>query len=176
MYQLLPPFADPVPPSTYKYWPILTQYHHIWTSTAPYWPSTIMYQPVPPSTDLVPPSINNYQPLPHSTDPVPSYINQYHSILTQYHQVSTNTNLYYCCLGITDFCTVYPGSCFTGSCIGRWDQASGFFCLEPVLRRQLTGSEPDRWSKANGIMPTLFVLQTFNRNVQGCSIDNHPSP
>ena len=36
--------------------------------------------------------------------------NQYHSILTRYHQVSTNTNLYSCCFGITDSCTVYPRS------------------------------------------------------------------
>ena len=119
-----------------------------------------MYQPV--STTFYWPITTKYQLLPPSTDPVPSYINQYHSILTQYHQVSTNTNLYCCCLGITDFCIVYPGSCFTGSCIGRWDQASGFFCLEPVLRRQLTGSEPDRWSKANGIMPTLFFVADFH--------------
>ena len=37
---------------------------------------------------------------------------QCYSILTQYHHVSTSTNLFCCCLGITDFCTVYPGSCF----------------------------------------------------------------
>ena len=35
-----------------------------------------------------------------------------YSILTQYHQASTNTNLNCFCLGITDFCTVYPGSCY----------------------------------------------------------------
>ena len=70
-------------------------FHHVSTSHAPYWPSTTKYQPVPPSTD-----------------PVLSYTNQYDSILTQYHQVSTFTNLYSCCTGITDFCTVYPGSCF----------------------------------------------------------------
>ena len=58
------------------------------------------------------PSTTKYQPLPPSTDPLPSYFNQYHSILTQYHQVSTSTNLYCCCLGIRDFCTVYPGSCY----------------------------------------------------------------
>ena len=53
-----------------------------------------------------------YQPVLPSTDPVPSYINQYRFILTQYHQVSTSTNLYCFCLGTTDSCTVYPGSCF----------------------------------------------------------------
>ena len=78
-----------------KYRSILTQYHKVSTSTNLYWPSTITYQPVPPSTDPVPPSTN-----------------QYHSILTRYHQVSTNTNLYIFCFGITDSCTVYPGSCF----------------------------------------------------------------
>ena len=62
---------------------ILTQYHHISTSTAFYWLSTTKYQPVPLPTDLVPPS----------------------------------TNLYSCCLGITDSCTVYPGSCLTCSCL-----------------------------------------------------------
>ena len=36
---------------------------------------------------------------------------QCHSILTQHHKISTSTNLYCCCLRITDFCTVYPGSC-----------------------------------------------------------------
>ena len=53
-----------------------------------------------------------YQPVPPSTDPVPSYINQYRFIMTQYHQVSTSTNLYCFCLGTTDSCTVYHGSCF----------------------------------------------------------------
>ena len=78
MYQPLPPSADPVPPNNNKYRPILTQYHHLSTSTAFYWPSTTKYQQLPPYTDPVPPSIN----------------------------------LYCCCMGITDFCTVYPGSCF----------------------------------------------------------------
>ena len=49
--------------------------------------------------------------MPPSTDPVPPSTNQHHSILTWYHQVSTISNLYCCCLGITDSCTVYPGSC-----------------------------------------------------------------
>ena len=43
---------------------------------------------------------------------VPPSTNQYCPILTQYHQVSTSTNLYCFCLGTTDSCTVYPGSCF----------------------------------------------------------------
>ena len=34
--------------------PILTQYHHISTSTTLYWPSSTKYQPIPPSTDPVP--------------------------------------------------------------------------------------------------------------------------
>ena len=34
MYQQLPPSTDPVPPSTNKYRPLLTQYHHVSTSTA----------------------------------------------------------------------------------------------------------------------------------------------
>ena len=50
-----------------------------------------------------------YQPLPPSTDPAPSYIDQYHPVLTQYYDVSTSID-WECCLGITDFCTVYPGS------------------------------------------------------------------
>ena len=36
-------------------------------------------------------------------------------LLTQYHQVPTSTNLYCCCLGITDSCTVYPWSCYKKS-------------------------------------------------------------
>ena len=60
------------------------------------------------------PPFTNPVPLLLTRDLVPSYINQYLSILTQYHQVSTSTNLYCCCLGITDFCTVYPGCCFDG--------------------------------------------------------------
>ena len=95
IYQPVPLHTYPVPPSINQYWPILAQYHHITTSTGFYWPSTTKHQPLPSSTDLV-----------------PSYINQSRSILTQYHQVSTSTNLYCCCLAITDFCTVYPGSCF----------------------------------------------------------------
>ena len=119
MDQPLPPYTDPVPPSTDQYCLLLNQYHCISTSTAPYWSSTTKYQSIPTYTD-----------------PVPSYINQYHLLLTQYHQVptaaafywpsvimyqpvplhtdqvSTRTNLYSCCLGITDSCTVYPGSCF----------------------------------------------------------------
>ena len=34
MYQQLPPSTDPVLPSTNKYRPLLTQYHHVSTSTA----------------------------------------------------------------------------------------------------------------------------------------------
>ena len=34
-------------------------------------------------------------------------------ILTQYHQVATSTKLYCFCLGTTDSCTVYPGSCLS---------------------------------------------------------------
>ena len=74
---------------------IMTQYLKVSTSTDLYWPSTIMYWPVPLSIDPVPPSANRYCLL-----------------LTQYHQVSTSTNIYCCCLGITDSCTVYPGSSF----------------------------------------------------------------
>ena len=135
MYQPVSPSSDPVPPSTEQYRLLLNQYHHISTSTAPYWPSTTKYQSIPTYTDPVPPSTNQYrllltqyhqvptstashwpsttkyQPVPPSTDPVPSYINQYRFILTQYHQVSTSTNLYCFCLGTTDSCTVYPGSC-----------------------------------------------------------------
>ena len=74
------PSSDPVPPSTSRYRFLLTQYHHISTSTTPYWPKT--------------------------------------------NQVSTNTNLYCCCLGITDFCTVYPGSCFIFVSVSRvWSRA-----------------------------------------------------
>ena len=58
-------------------------------------------------TDLEPPS----------TGPVSPSTNQYRSILTQYHQLSTCTNLYCCCLGITDSCTVYPGSCYLNNCV-----------------------------------------------------------
>ena len=57
------------------------------------------FLPLLPYTDLVPPS----------TDPVPSYINHYRPTLTQYHHASPSIN-WECCLGITDFCTVYPGS------------------------------------------------------------------
>ena len=39
----LPPSTDPVPPSTNQYRPILTQCHLGPTSTAFYWPSTITY-------------------------------------------------------------------------------------------------------------------------------------
>ena len=92
-YQPVPPYTDPVPSWINHHRLILIHCHHVPTSRAPYWPSTIMYQPVPPSIG-----------------PVPLYINQYHSILTQYHQVSTSINLYCCCMGITDVCTVYPGS------------------------------------------------------------------
>ena len=119
---LVPPSTDPVPPSANQYRPILTNYHYVSTITALYWSSTNKYQQVSPHTHPVPSCIAStafywprtimYQPVPASTDPLPLYINQYHSILTQYHQVSTSTNLYCCCMEITDFCTVYPGSCY----------------------------------------------------------------
>ena len=134
-YQPVPPYNDPVPSWINHYRLILIQCHQVPTSRATYWPSTIMYQPVSPSSDPVPPSTEQYrlllnqyhhiststapywpsttkyQSIPTYTDPVPSYINQYCLLLTQYHQVSTSTNLYCCWLGITDSCTVYPGSC-----------------------------------------------------------------
>ena len=50
MYWPVPPSIDPVPPSTNRYRLLLTQYHHISTSTTPYWPSTTKYQPVPTYT------------------------------------------------------------------------------------------------------------------------------
>ena len=113
--QSVPTYTDPVPSC-------INHYDHISTSAAPYLPSTTKYQSVLTYTGPVPSYNNQYrflltqyhqhQPLPSSTDLVPSYINQSRSILTQYHQVSTSTNLYCCCLAITDFCTVYPGSCF----------------------------------------------------------------
>ena len=78
MYQQLPPSTDPVPPSTNKYRPLLTQYHHVSTSTAFYWPRAIMYQPVLPSTD-----------------PVPTSTNRYRLLLTQYHHISTSTTPYW---------------------------------------------------------------------------------
>ena len=106
MYQQLPPSTDPVPPSTNKYRPLLTHYHHVSTSTAFYWPSTTKYQQVSPHTD-----------------PVTACINQCRDLLTQYHYISTSTapywpstNLY---LRITDFCTFCPGSCLL-FCISRW--------------------------------------------------------
>ena len=77
LYEPVPLYTDQVPPRINQFWPILTQYHHVLTSTAFYWPSTTKYQPLPPSTDTV-----------------PSYINQYHFILTKYHKVSTVTTFY----------------------------------------------------------------------------------
>ena len=50
MYWPVPPFNDPVPPSTNRYCLLLTQYHHMKTITTPYWPSTTKYQPVPTYT------------------------------------------------------------------------------------------------------------------------------
>ena len=77
---------------------MLTQYHHVLTSTAFYWPSTTKYQLIQPCTDLVPSCIDQYhqvptvtafywpskiiyQPVPLNTDPVPPSINQYQPIL-----------------------------------------------------------------------------------------------
>ena len=77
---LVPPSTDPEPPSTNQYRPILTQHHPVSTITTLYCPSTIIYN-------------NHYRPI------------TYH----QYHHASTSIN-WECCLGITDFCTVYPGS------------------------------------------------------------------
>ena len=135
MYQLSPPSTDPLLPSINKYCPILTQYQHVSTITAMYWPSNTKYQPEPPSTDPVPSCINYYrplliqyhqvstsiatywpsaiiyQPVPPSTDPVPTG--------TAFYWPSTN--LYCWVLGTTDFCTVYPGSCFNATqfdCLG----------------------------------------------------------
>ena len=137
MYQPVSPSSDPVPPSTDRYRLLLTQYHHISTSTAPYWHSTTKYQSIPTYNDPVPsyinqyrllltqyhqvptsttsywPSTTKYQPLPLSTDPVPSYIKQYHSIPTQYQQVSTSTPPFCCYSRTADSCTVYPGSCLS---------------------------------------------------------------
>ena len=83
---LVPPPTDPVPPSTNQYRLLLTHYHQAPTATAFYRPSAIIYQPVPLHTDPVPPSINQYQPI--------------LLLLGDYR--------------VTDSCTVYPWSCFTG--------------------------------------------------------------
>ena len=50
MYEPLPPSTDPVTSSANRNRLLLTQYHHISTSTTPYWPSTTKYQPVPTYT------------------------------------------------------------------------------------------------------------------------------
>ena len=47
--------------------------------------------PVPLNTKQYQDIQNKYQPVPLCTDPVLSNINQHHPILTQYHQVPTNT-------------------------------------------------------------------------------------
>ena len=47
---LVPPSTDSVPLRTNLYRLLLTQYHHVPTSSAPYWPSSTNYQPVPPYT------------------------------------------------------------------------------------------------------------------------------
>ena len=85
--------TDPVPPSTNHYCLVLTDYHHVSTSSAPYWLSTTKNQPVRPPTNPVQPSINQYC-LP-STDPEPPRTDQYHPLLTQYHQVPTSTAPYW---------------------------------------------------------------------------------
>ena len=77
MYQPVPLHIDKVLPSINQYRPIMTQYHHISTSTAFYWPSTTKYQPVPPPTDPVPPSTNRY-----------------HFLLTQCRHISNSTTRY----------------------------------------------------------------------------------
>ena len=65
-YQPLPPSIDPVSSSTNQYCPVLTQHHHISTSTILYWPSTTKYQPVPPHTDPVLTNTNQtYFPFPY---------------------------------------------------------------------------------------------------------------
>ena len=120
-YQPLPPYTDPVSPLVV---------HQVQTSIDQYWTSTTLYRP----------STTKYQSVLTYTDPVISCIDQYRLLLTHYHQVPTATafywpntityqpvplytdpvppsvnqyTLYCCCLGITDFCTVYPGSCLT---------------------------------------------------------------
>ena len=158
-YWPVPPYTDPVPSYINQYRSILSQYHQVSINTDLYWPSTIIYQPVPASTDPVPPSTNT---------------NQYHSILTRYHQVSTNTNLYSCCLGITDSCTVSPGSCcpfnyhiLEQAIIPRNDisHVNGSYRLSSLLIScidiQILGSLSVRW--VVGVAgPTLYsVVCTF---------------
>ena len=50
MYQPVPPSTDPEPSCINQYRLLLTQCHHISTSTASYWPSTTKYQPIPTYT------------------------------------------------------------------------------------------------------------------------------
>ena len=80
-------YTDLVPPSNDPVPPSTNQYR----------PILIQYYQVQPSTAPYWPSTIIYQPVPLHTDPVPPSISQCQLILLL--------------LGITDFCTVYPGSC-----------------------------------------------------------------
>ena len=53
IYQPVPPYNDPEPPSSNQNRLILTQYYQVPTSNAWYWPSTTPYQLVPPFSDQV---------------------------------------------------------------------------------------------------------------------------
>ena len=81
--------------------------------------------------------------MPPSTDPVPPSTNQYHSILTWYHKVSTISNLYCCRLGITDSCTVYPGSCFI--CFLPWWSWWSWWCVVVANEGEGGHSGSGRW-------------------------------
>ena len=74
-----------------QYRPVLTQYYRVPTSTALYWPSIQWFDGLDHVNQIFSESISHWQPVPPCSNPVLPNTNQYRSILTQYHQLTTNT-------------------------------------------------------------------------------------
>ena len=89
-------------------------------------PDTEYFLPLLPYTDLVPPST---EPVPHIDSP-------------------WTAKNWECCLGITDFCTVYPGSCLYYPHNELWLIKKHIFCNVFVWSYQTSWYGPPTFTKS----------------------------
>ena len=130
-----------------QYRPVLTQYHQVPTSTALYWPSIQWFDGLDHVNQIFSESISHWQPVPPCSDPVSPSTNWYRSIMTQYHQVTTNTALYWPVYRLADLSpsTWHHMNAHQGSSLTR---ATCHFCSANCHSEWLSSTKPDKRSFA----------------------------
>ena len=126
-----------------QYRHVLTQYHWVPTSTALYWPSIQWFDGLDHVNQIFSESISHWQPVPPCSDPVSPSTNRYRSIMTQCHQVTTNTALYWPVYRLADLwpSTWHHMNAHQGSSLTR---ATCHFCSANCHSEWLSSTKPDK--------------------------------